>query len=283
MENLRIGVPSKGRLAETAEALLKDAGLSFRRSERSLFARCKELPVEVTFLRTDDIPVLCAEGAIDMGVTGADLIAESRVEVIQRLELGVGTCRLAVCVPDDSPLGSAAELNGARIATSFPRITEQYLREHGAEAHLVTLSGSVEIMIALGVADAIVDLVETGSTLAANQLRILDEIGNYETVLIQNHDQRHAELADRIVRRVEGVVIARSYSLLEYNVPRAKLREAEQITPGFNSPTVSALEDPNWCAVRVMVRRKEVISIMERLEALGASAILETEITNCRL
>jgi ATP phosphoribosyltransferase len=138
-------------------------------------------------------------------------------------------------------------------------------------------------MIALGVADAIVDLVETGSTLAANQLRILDEIGNYETVLIQNHEQRHAELADRIVRRIEGVVIARSYSLLEYNVPRTKLREAEQVTPGFNSPTVSALEDPNWCAVRVMVRRKEVISIMERLEALGASAILETEITNCRL
>ena len=283
MDNLRIGIPSKGRLAELAETLLKDAGLSFRRSERSLFARCKDLPVEITFLRTDDIPVLCAEGAIDMGVTGADLIAESGVEVIQRMELGIGTCRLAVCVPDDSPLGGAAELNGSRIATSFPRITEKYLREHGAEAHLVDLSGSVEIMIALGVADAIVDLVETGSTLAANQLRILDEIGNYETVLIQNRDQRHAELADRIVRRIEGVVIARSYSLLEYNVPRAKLREAEQITPGFNSPTVSALEDPNWCAVRVMVRRKEVISIMERLEALGASAILETEITNCRL
>jgi ATP phosphoribosyltransferase len=283
MENLRIGVPSKGRLAETAETLLRDAGLSFRRSERSLFARCKDLPVEVTFLRTDDIPVLCAEGAIDMGVTGADLILESGVEVLQRLELGIGSCRLAVCVPEHSPIGTPAELNGSRIATSFPRVTERYLREHGAEAHLVTLSGSVEIMIALGVAEAIVDLVETGSTLAANQLRILDEIGKYETVLIQNPERRHAELADRIVRRVEGVVIARSYSLLEYNVPRAKLHEAEGITPGFNSPTVSALEDANWCAVRVMVRRKEVISIMERLEALGASAILETQITNCRL
>jgi ATP phosphoribosyltransferase len=283
MENLRIGVPSKGRLAETAEALLRDAGLSFRRSERSLFARCKDLPVEVTFLRTDDIPVLCAEGAIDMGVTGADLILESGVEVLERLELGIGSCRLAVCVPENSPISKPAELNGSRIATSFPRVTESYLREHGAEAHLVTLSGSVEIMIALGVAEAIVDLVETGSTLAANQLRILDEIGKYETVLIQNNARRHSDLADRIVRRVEGVVIARSYSLLEYNVPRAKLHEAEQITPGFNSPTVSALEDPDWCAVRVMVRRKEVISIMERLEALGASAILETQITNCRL
>jgi ATP phosphoribosyltransferase len=283
MENLRIGVPSKGRLAELAEALLKDAGLSFRRSERSLFARCKELPVEVTFLRTEDIPVLCAEGAIDMGVSGADLIAESGADVVRRLELGIGACRLAVCVPEHSSIDRPGELNGSRIATSFPNVTEQYLREHGATAHLVTLSGSVEIMISLGVADAIVDLVETGSTLAANQLRILDEIGRYETVLIQNRQQRHGELADRIVRRVEGVVIARSYSLLEYNVPRAKLHEAEVITPGFNSPTVSALEDPNWCAVRVMVRRNEVISIMERLEALGASAILETQITNCRL
>jgi ATP phosphoribosyltransferase len=283
MDNLRIGVPSKGRLAELAEALLKDAGLSFRRSERSLFARCKDLPVEVTFLRTEDIPVLCAEGAIDMGVSGADLIAESGADVARRLELGIGACRLAVCVPEHSSIGRPAELNGSRIATSFPHVTEQYLREHGATAHLVTLSGSVEIMIALGVADAIVDLVETGSTLAANQLRILDEIGRYETVLIQNRQQRFPELADRIVRRIEGVVIARSYSLLEYNVPRTKLRDAEQITPGFNSPTVSALEDPNWCAVRVMVRRNEVISIMERLEALGASAILETQITNCRL
>jgi ATP phosphoribosyltransferase len=138
-------------------------------------------------------------------------------------------------------------------------------------------------MIALGVADAIVDLIETGSTLAANRLRILSEIGSYQTVLVQNPACRHAELADRVVRRLEGVVIARSYSLLEYNVPRSKLPDAEKITPGFNSPTISALEDPDWCAVRVMVRRTEVIEIMERLESLGASAILETRITNCRL
>jgi ATP phosphoribosyltransferase len=283
MSNLRIGVPSKGRLAEIAESLLKDAGLSFRRSERSLFARCKQLPVEVTFLRTEDIPVLCAEGAIDMGISGADLIAESGADVIRRLDLGVGHCRLAVCVPENSPITKPGELNGCRVATSFPNVTRGYLQKHNAECHLVTLSGSVEIMIALGVADAIVDLVETGSTLAANQLRILDEIGIYETVLIQNKARRESELADRLTRRVEGVVIARSYSLMEYNVPRAKLPEAEKVTPGFNSPTVSALEDPAWCAVKVMVKRGEVISIMERLEALGASAILETQITNCRL
>jgi ATP phosphoribosyltransferase len=282
-ENLRIGVPSKGRLAEIAESLLKEAGLSFRRSDRTLFARCKEIPVDITFLRTDDIPVLCAEGAIDMGITGADLVAEAQAELTTRLDLGVGNCRLAVCVPESSPVKSAKDLHGSRIATSFPNVTREYLRKHGAEAHLVTLTGSVEIMIGLGVADAIVDLVETGSTLAANQLRIFDEIGRYETILVQNKDRRHAEIADRVVRRLEGVVIARSYSLLEYNVPRAKLSEAEKITPGFNSPTVSALEDPAWCAVRVMVKRGDVIGIMERLETIGASAILETQITNCRL
>jgi ATP phosphoribosyltransferase len=282
-DNLRIGIPSKGRLAEVAEGLLKEAGLSFRRSERTLFARCKEIPVDITFLRTDDIPVLCAEGAIDMGIVGADLVAETGAETIKRLDLGVGNCRLAVCVPESSSVKTPKDLHDVRIATSFPNVTREYLKRHGAAAHMVTLSGSVEIMIALGVAEAIVDLVETGSTLAANELRVLDEIGSYETVLIQSREKRHAELADRVVRRLEGVVIARAYSLLEYNVPRAKLPEAEKITPGFNSPTVSALEDPNWCAVKVMVRRGEVIGIMERLEALGASAILETQIANCRL
>jgi ATP phosphoribosyltransferase len=281
--NLRIGIPSKGRLAEIAEGLLKEAGLSFRRSERTLFARCKEIPVDITFLRTDDIPVLCAEGAIDMGVVGGDLVAETGAEVIKRLDLGVGNCRLAVCVPESGNVRSAKDLNGVRIATSFPNVTRKYLKQHGADAHLVTLTGSVEIMIALGVAEAIVDLVETGSTLAANQLRILDEIGAYETLLIQNNDKRNAEMANRVVRRLEGVVIARSYSLLEYNVPRSKLPEAEEITPGFNSPTINSLEDPAWCSVKVMVRRSAVIGIMEQLEALGASAILETEITNCRL
>lgn len=283
MSNLRIGVPSKGRLSEVAAELLKQAGLSFRRQERSLFARVGEMPVDITFLRTDDIPVLCAEGAIDMGITGSDLLAEAGVDVLTRLALGIGKCRLALCVPDDSDIKSPAQLSGKRVATSFPNVTRRYLSEHKPDVHLVNLGGSVEIMITLGVADAIVDLVETGSTLAANRLRVLADIGRYESVLIQNKACGQKELADRVVRRLEGVVIARSWSLLEYNLPREKLAEAEKITPGFNSPTVNSLEDPAWCAVRVMVRRGEVIEVMEKLEALGAHAILETQINNCRL
>lgn len=280
---LRIGVPSKGRLSELAVGLLQQAGLQFRRQDRSLFARVSGLDAEITFLRTEDIPILCAEQAIDLGITGSDLVQEAEVDVLTRLELGMGKCRLAVCVPSDADIRAASDLDNKRIATSFPKTTQRFLAQHQAKAHLVELSGSVEVMISLGVADAIVDLVETGSTLAANRLRILCEIGSYQAILIQNPERRHAELSDRVVRRLEGVVIARDYSLLEYNVHRDHLVEAEEVTPGFTSPTVSALEDPQWCAVRVMVKRSEIIGVMERLEALGASAILETAINNCRL
>lgn len=283
MDPLRIGVPSKGRLSELATELLCQAGLNFRRQNRSLFARVREMPIDITFLRTDDIPVLCAEGAIDMGITGSDLVAEADADVNTRLTLGVGKCRLALCVPEDSSVSEVSDLDQCRVATSFPAVTKSYLAQHGAGVHLVKLTGSVEVMIALGVADAIVDLVETGSTLAANRLRVLSDIGHYETVLIQNNDCPQSKLADRIVRRLEGVIIARGYSLLEYNISRDKLGAAEIITPGFNSPTINPLEDDDWCAVRVMVKTNQVIEVMEKLEQLGASAILETRIANCRL
>ncbi len=281
--HLRIGIPSKGRLSELATELLLQAGLNFRRQDRSLFARVSSMPVEITFLRTDDIPTLCAEGAIDLGITGSDLVQEANAEVQVRMKLGVGRCKLAICVPTHSDVAEPSQLAGKRVATSFPNTTERFLRQHDAPVHLVKLNGSVEVMISLGVADAIVDLVETGSTLAANQLRILTEIGHYETVLIQSPACRDLVTADRIVRRLEGVVIARDYSLLEYNVPRIKLAVAEAVTPGFTSPTVTSLEDSGWCAVRAMVKSSEVISIMEKLEALGALAILEMSINNCRL
>ncbi|MEC8474167.1 MAG: ATP phosphoribosyltransferase [Planctomycetota bacterium] len=281
--NLRIGLPSKGRLSEIASELLGQAGIKFRRQSRGLFAKVSGLPIDLVFLRTDDIPTLCAEGAIDMGITGSDLVEEADAKIDIRMRLGMGRCRLAFCVPDDSDIQDAAQLDQSRIATSFPSVTRRYLAERKAEAHLVALSGSVEVMIQLGIADAIVDLVETGSTLAANQLRILEEIGSYETVLIQNNRNHDPVTADRVVRRLEGVVIARDYSLLEYNVPRAKLADVEAITPGFNSPTINALEDEQWCSVRVMVKRGDVIEAMERLEVLGASAIIETPISNCRL
>ena len=191
--NLRIGIPSKGRLAELAAELLVEAGLKFRRQERSLFARVRDMPIDVTFLRTDDIPVLCAEGAIDLGITGSDLVEESGVELanaaVARDSAIAGwrsACRTTAT--SRSPPTSPA----ARIATSFPACHAKRISPSTkSPAHIVQLTGSVEVMIALGVADAIVDLVETGSTLAANRLRILDEIGQYETVLVQNPATKH--------------------------------------------------------------------------------------------
>jgi len=281
--NIRIGLPSKGRLSDLAIELLKEAGIRFRRQNRSLFAKVRGLPIDIIFLRTDDIPVLCAEGAIDKGITGADLVAEANVEVDTRLSLNVGKCRLAICVPDDLEFNDPQQLDGKRIATSFTNVTKNFLAEHNATAHLVPLSGSVEIMITLGIADVIVDLVETGSTLAANRLKIAHEIGQYETVLIQNKQQRHSEMAQRVIRRLEGVVIARGYSLLEYNIPEENLEAALKITPGFKSPTITPLDDQQWSAVRVMVKSSEITTVMDQLEEIKASAILETPINNCRL
>ncbi len=281
--NIRIGLPSKGRLSDLAIELLKEAGIRFRRQNRSLFAKVRDLPIDIIFLRTDDIPVLCAEGAIDMGITGADLVAEANVDVDTRLSLNVGKCRLAICVPDDLEFNDPHQLDGKRIATSFTNVTKNFLAEHNATAHLVPLSGSVEIMITLGIADVIVDLVESGSTLAANRLKIAYEIGQYETVLIQNKQQRHSEMAQRVIRRLEGVVIARGYSLLEYNIPQDNLEAALKITPGFKSPTITPLDDHQWSAVRVMVKSSEITSVMDQLEEIQASAILETPINNCRL
>ncbi len=283
MNNLRLGIPSKGRLSELSEKLLNEAGIKFRRTNRSLFAKAKDLPLEIAFLRADDIPILCAEGAIDLGITGGDLVEEAAVELHQKLALGEGVCQLSICVPDDSPISHPREMANCRIATSFPSITKKFFNELGCQVNVVRLSGSVEVMISLGVADAIVDLVETGSTLAANRLRVLADIGKYETVLVANATNGNSELADRITRRLEGVVIARGYSLIEYNIERSRLTAAHLIAPGFHSPTLNPLEDPDWCAVRVMVKRSIVIDVMEQLDALGATAILETQIANCRL
>ena len=280
---LRLGVPSKGRLGELAVELLEQAGLKFRRQNRGLFARVGGLPIDLIFLRTDDIPTLCERGAIDLGITGEDLVEEAGATVQTALRFGLGRCRLSYCVPEHSPHQTAADLNGLRIATSFPNVTRAHLRSVDADAEITSLSGSVEAMVRLGVADAIVDLVETGSTLAANRLRVIEDIGHYETVLIQNRAGRMPGVVATLLQRLGGVVLARNYSMLEYNIPADRLPEASKITPGYNSPTISHLQDPHWLAVQVMVRRGEVMETMDRLKDVGAAAIFEMNINHCRL
>lgn len=281
----RIAVPSKGRLKEPAENLLKAAGISFRRRDRWLMARAKGLDLAVLFVRPDDIPVLVAEGAADLGVVGQDLVRERGCQrrVNHLLDLDFGHCRLAVAAKERSGISRVRDLRGRKVAASMVHSARTFFRKRRVSVQMVEVCGSVEIMVALGLADAIVDLVETGDTLRDNGLRVIETISESEAILIGSRKPRDRKLCTLIQRRLQGVLTARQYTLLEYNIRRGLLRRAEHIAPGFESPTISALEDPQWCAVKVMVPKNRSIEIIDKLEALGATAILETTIHNCRL
>ena len=281
----RLAMPSKGRLMEPATELLKAAGVKFRRRDRALYAHATGLDLAVLFVRPDDIPVLVAEGAADMGMVGWDLVREAgckrRVKRLQDLDFG--HCRLAVAVRDGSGIRKVRDLRGKTVAASMIRSTKAFFRKERTKVHCIEVNGSVEIMVALGLADAIVDLVQTGDTLRENGLHVMQDISSSQAVLIGHPKPRDPKLCATLRRRLEGVLTARQHTLLEYNIRRAHLERAEKIAPGFDSPTVSDLEDPNWCAVKVLVPRKRVVEIMDQLEAIGASAILETPVNHCRL
>ena len=282
-DRIKFAIPSKGRLMEPTIELLKKAGFKFRAQGRNLYATCTNYDIVFIFVRADDIPVLVQSGVVDLGITGNDLIAERRADVVQILPLGYGQCRLCVAVKDNWSNDSLESLCGMNIATSFPVMTHDYFSGHGVNVHCIEMNGSVEIMIALNLAHAIVDIVETGDSLRDNNLKVFKEIGVYETTLIASKEVADDERVTIIKRRIEGVLVANQYSMLEYNTPGSSLAEAERITPGFESPTVSKLDNKDWYAIKVMVKKSEVVAVMDKLESLGANAIIETEINNCRL
>jgi len=281
----RIAVPSKGRLQEPSESLLRAAGIKYRKRDRSLFSNVDGLRAAILFVRPDDIPLLVAEGAADMGLVGEDLIHENNCvgRVEKKLDLAYGHCRLAVATRVDGGAKTVEALRGQKIAASMAVSAREFFKQKNVDVNLLEVTGSVEIMVALGLADAIVDLVESGDTLRDNGLEVIETVAQSQAVLIQTPKPRDAQLCDLIIRRLKGVLTAQQYSLLEYNIHRDKLKQAEALTPGYNSPTISSCEDPEWVAVKVMVPKKQSIIIMDGLEALGASAILETLISNCRL
>jgi ATP phosphoribosyltransferase len=280
---LRIAIPSKGRLHDQACELLRNAGLNFRRRERRLYSSVKNLDAAVIFANAADVPTLVSEGAVDLGISGEDLVREQgAVGIQQHLRLGFGRCRICVAVRERDAAAGMAWLAGKTIGTSFPRHAESFLATTGLTARLLSLNGSLEVMVALGLVDAIVELVETGDSLRDNQLVPIAEIAHSEAVLIGRAEPRHA-LHTTVVRRIEGVIIAQHYVLCEYNLPANALEQARQVTPGYNSPTVQHTSDPQTVAVKVMVLRSELVEKMDQLEALGATAIIVTPITNCRL
>jgi ATP phosphoribosyltransferase len=279
---LRIAVPNKGSLSEAACAMLHEAGYR-QRKDRELLVVDPESGAELFFLRPRDIAVYIGSGRLDIGITGRDLLLDSRAEAEEILSLGFGrsTFRFAGRPGTGSTL---EDLKGRRIATSYPGIVQSHLDRAGVPAEVVKLDGAVEISIELGVADVIADVVSTGTTLRQAGLELIGPpILESEAVVIQRRDTEPAAGAEQFLRRLQGVLVARKYVLMDYDIRAEALRDAVALTPGLESPTVSPLHSEGWVAVRAMVPREQTQRIMDDLWTIGARAILVTDIRACRL
>lgn len=278
---LRVAVPNKGSLSETASQMLLEAGYSGRRDPKSLYLADERNGVEFFYLRPRDIATYVGSGALDVGITGRDLLLDSGSKAVEvaPLDFGSSTFRFA------GPAGrftDLADLEGVRVATSYAGLVRDFLAEHGVTAELVSLDGAVESAVQLGVADAIADVVETGTTLRAAGLEIFGPVILRSTAVLISSDGQPAGL-EVLQRRLQGVLVARQYVLMDYDLPVRLLDEATKVAPGIESPTVSPLHDPEWAAVRVMVPRTDTNQIMDALYDLGARAILVSPIHAARL
>ena len=279
---LRIAVPNKGSLSEAAGEMLHEAGYR-QRKDRELMVIDPEAGVELFYLRPRDIAVYVGSGRLDIGITGRDLLLDSRADAEEILPLGFGrsTFRFAGRPGSGSTL---EDLKGRRIATSYPGIVQAHLDRAGVPAEVVKLDGAVEISIQLGVADVIADVVSTGSTLRQAGLELIGSpILESEAVVIKRRDAEPAAGTEQFLRRLQGVLVARRYVLMDYDIRAERLQEAVGLTPGLESPTVSPLHSEGWVAVRAMVPREQTQRIMDDLWEIGARAILVTDIRACRL
>ena len=280
---LRVAVPNKGQLSDPARDMLREAGYAAAANSRELVVQDPENDVEFFFLRPRDIATYVGRGTLDVGITGEDLLADSGSQAKTILELGFApsTFRLA------APLGTAktaSDLAGKRIATSYPTILNNWLTAQKLVAEVVTLDGAVENAVRLGVADAVADVVATGTTLKQAGLEIIgDPIFKSQSVLISRNNIEDQNSVDVFVRRLQGVITARAYVLVDYDIPNTLIDKACAITPGIESPTVSNLHDSAWSAVRAMVPRKQVHGIMDELYDLGARGVIVTDIHACRI
>jgi ATP phosphoribosyltransferase len=281
---LQIALPNKGALSDDAVALVKEAGYRCRRSDRELRLLDAGNGVEFYFLRPRDIAVYVGEGVLDLGITGRDLVRDSSAGVEELMALGFGRSAFHYAAPKDSGL-TVDRFGGLRVATSYPNLVAADMAARGLEVTIVRLDGAVEISIQLGVADVIADVVESGETLRQAGLSLVGEpILKSEGVLIGRTGLAAAGADVRtFAKRLEGIIVARDYVMVEYDVPETCLAAACRITPGIESPTVAPLSKPGWVAVKAMSRRVQVNRIMDELHALGARGIIVTDIRTCRL
>jgi ATP phosphoribosyltransferase len=280
---LRIAVPNKGSLAESSAEMLREAGYRVRRDTKELVLVDPDNEVEFFYLRPRDIAVYVGSGTIDCGITGRDLLLDSGSAAIEVMPLGFGASTFRYAARPGQ-CSSVAEIAGHRVATSYAGLVEKHLADQGISAQVVRLDGAVETAITLGVADVIADVVETGATLRSQGLEVFGEpILRSEAVLIRREGSHETAAVDVLRRRLTGVITARHYVMLDYDVPASLVDDACAITPGLESPTVSPLQNKDWFAVRAMVPRHGTNAIMDQLYDLGARAILVTDIAACRL
>ena len=280
---LRIAVPNKGSLAESSIAILKEAGYRQRVDSRDLVLLDSENGVEFYYLRPRDIAIYVGSGELEAGITGRDLLIDSGASAEEVLSLDFGSSTFRFAGPANQDL-TVEKISGKRIATAYPGLVENHLKSLNIAATVVRLDGAVESSVRLGVADVIADVVSTGNTLRQAGLSIFGEpILQSEAILIKGPNAKMAQELEIVLRRLQGVVTARRYVLLDYDIPKIKVTQACAITPGLESPTISPLQKEDWVAVRAMVLRKDTNRLMDELWALGARGILVTDIHACRL
>ena len=282
---LRIAVPNKGALSDSAAEILSEAGYRKRSDPKDLTVIDRTNGVEFFFLRPKDIAIYVGSGELDFGITGRDLAAESGAPVRERLALGFGSSSFRYAAPAGRSW-SVADLAGKRIATAYPNLVRKDLATRGIDAEVIRLDGAVEISVQLGVADAIADVVGSGRTLSLHNLVAFGEsLCDSEAVLIERDgagDGTDRAARDQLAARVQGVVFGQQYLMLDYDCPRAVLESATAITPGLESPTIAPLADPDWVAVRALVPRRDINALMDQIAAIGAKAILASDVRFCR-
>lgn len=276
MSTLRIALPNKGRLEQPATDLLRHSGMRFEKTTRSLSVPVSNVDIELLFVRTEDIPELVADGVAGMGITGLDLVEEAGLPVAIALELGFGKCRLAAAVPASSPIADLAGFDGLRIATSHPRVTERFFADKGIPITPVPLRGSVEVAPRLDVADAVVDLVSSGSTMRVNGLRPVTVLLESQAVLVErtNLAGAEADLAEQVTTMLRAVLAGRRRRYLLMNAHRVDVATLAEIIPGLEAPTLVPLAEDGMVALHSVVDVDEVWSVLPQLKTAGASGIL---------
>ena len=273
---LRIAIQTKGRLNEQSLDLLREAGVTIKEEKRKFLMRASDFPVEILFLRDDDIPQTVAMGAADLGIVGYNEVAERGYNVEIMKKLGFGGCRISLAIPKSDKYDGLSYFNGKRIATSYPNVLKRFFDENGVEAQIHTITGSVEIAPAAGLADAIFDIVSSGGTLISNGLVEVEQVLQSEAVLIGTPglSEEKMAVARQLISRFESVLKGVGKKYLLMNLPVAALDEAVTILPAMRSPTVIPLAQKEWCSLQTVVDEKDLWSIIERLKAIGAEDIL---------